>query len=90
MDCEERAHSNGIWTGSLLGWWRRKVDMFLGDQLKHQNNCIRIVYNNCDGLKIKQFLKMKAGQEKERRNKKAIVNLNESSKVSKCVGMLRE
>ena len=66
------------------------MDMFLGDQLKHQNNFIRIVYNNCDGLKIKQFLKMKAGQEKERRNKKAIVNLNESSKVSKCVGMLRE
>ena len=40
-----------------------------GDNLETRNGCLRIVYNNCDGLQIKDFLRTMSAQRSEIKRK---------------------
>jgi len=65
------------------------VEEFWGDQLAHREGCIRIVYNNCDGLQIKEYLRAMATQRREIKKEQMLSSATEVTKVGRCVGLLR-
>ena len=65
------------------------VEEFWGDEIEHRDGSIRIVYNNCDGMQIKDFLRNMAVQKSAKIKSKMIKSPIEVSKVGQCVGLLR-
>jgi len=62
---------------------------FWGDDLINRDGCLRVVYNNCNGLQIKDFLKLKFKQSRERKQEKMISSPIEITKVSTMLDLLR-
>ena len=46
------------------------INVFWGDDLKEKDGNLRVMYNNVDGLKIKDFLKAKMKDKYDRKSKK--------------------
>ena len=66
------------------------IEEFWGDQLENREGCIRIAYNNCDGLQIKDYLRTMAAQRREIKKEKMLTCATEVTKVGRCIGMMRE
>ena len=45
------------------------INVFWGDDLKEKDGNLRVMYNNVDGLKIKDFLKAKMKENYDRKSK---------------------
>ena len=62
---------------------------FWGNDLKNRDGCLRVVYNNCNGMQVKAFLQTKARQTKERKVNKMLQNPIEITKVATMMDILR-
>ena len=63
---------------------------FFGDILGQRNGNLRVVYNNVNGLKIKDFMKCKMMEKYENQKKKILKNVKKVDKVSGIVALLRK
>ena len=65
------------------------VEDLWGDQLEPQEGCMRISYNNCDGLQIKDFMRTTAMQTNEIKKGQMLKSSIEISKLGRCAGLMR-
>ena len=64
-------------------------DGFWGDELKEREGTLRIMYNNVNGLKIGDFIKMKINDKINKKNKKMLKGKRSSEKVTGILATLR-
>ena len=62
---------------------------FWGDQLESRQGIIRIVYNNSNGLQIKEFLKNKTLQQSQRKHKKYLQDSTTNNKLTGFISLFR-
>ena len=62
---------------------------FWGDQLESRQGTIRIVYNNSNGLQIKEFLKNKTLQQSQRKHKKYLQDSTTNKKLTGFISLFR-
>ena len=65
------------------------INVFWGDDLKEKDGNLRVMYNNVDGLKIKDFLKAKMKEKYDRKSKKMLKAPKTSQKLTGILATLR-
>ena len=74
------------WTGNN----DNAKDIFFGDEMGRRDGNLRIIYNNVNGLKVKDFLKSKAIEKYEKKKKKTLHGAKKVEKISGVLATLRK
>jgi len=64
--------------------------VFFGDKIGNRDGNLRIMYNNVNGLKVNEFLKSKAIEKYEIRNKKALSGAKSVDKIPGVLATIRK